>query len=57
MCPTAGERVYVLTRSHTYAVWWSQIDRLVAPDGAVVVSADGELLATFVDDEIRVLVD
>ncbi len=55
--PDATERVYVLTQSHTYALWWSQIDRLVAPDGSVVVTVDGELLATFVGSELRILVD
>lgn len=55
--PGDDERVYVLTRSHTYALWWSQVDRLVAPDGAIVVTADGELVAAFVDGELDVLVD
>ncbi len=55
--PAGDERVYVFTDSHTYSVWWSQLDRLVAPDGAVVVNADGELVATFSDDQLVVLVD
>ncbi len=55
--PDGGERVYVLTQSHTYAVWWSQVDRLAAPDGSAVVTVDGELLATFVDGGLRILVD
>jgi hypothetical protein len=55
--PDSDERVYVLTRSHTYALSWSQIDRLVAPDGSVVVTVDGELVATFADGELRILVD
>ncbi len=55
--PNTNERVYVLTRSHTYVVRWSQINRVVAPEGAAVVNVDGELLATFVDGELRILVD
>ena len=55
--PEGSERVYVLTQSHTYAVLWSQIDRLAAPEGSAVVPVDGELLATFVDGELRTLVD
>ncbi len=50
--PNSADVVYVLDRSHTYALDWSQIDRLGAPDGSVVVNADGELLATFVDGEL-----
>ncbi len=55
--PNPNERVFVLTRSHTYVVRWSQIHRLVAPEGAAVATVDGELLATFVDGELRILVD
>lgn len=55
--PDGAERVYVLTQSHTYVVRWSQVARLVAPDGSAVVTADGELLATFVGDELHILVD
>lgn len=55
--PAPQERVYLLTQSHTYALAWSELDRIGAPDGAVVVTADGGLLATFVDGELRFLVD
>lgn len=58
--PDADDRVYLLTHSHTYVLWWSQVDLLVAPDvpdGSAVVTMDGELLATFVDGELRILVD
>lgn len=55
--PAASERVHLLTQSHTYVVRWSQIDRLVAPDGSVLVTVDGELVATFVDGVLRILVD
>lgn len=55
--PEPDERVYVLTKSYTFVVRWSQTDRLVAPDGSAVVSEDGELLATFADGEFVILVD
>ena len=55
--PQDGERVYVLTESHTYAVSWSRIDGLIAPDGSVVVTVDGDLVAMLVDGILRILVD
>ena len=55
--PDDGERVYVLTTTHTYVVRWWQIDRVEAPDGSAVVNADGELLARFGDGEIDILVE
>ncbi|MEP1126441.1 MAG: hypothetical protein ABJH68_21360 [Ilumatobacter sp.] len=54
--PDGAETVYVISRSRTYSLDWSQIDRLVAPDGSVVVDADGQLLATFVAGQLIVLV-
>lgn len=55
--PDDVERVHLLTFSHTYSVVWSQIGRLQAPDGSVVVNAEGELIASFHDGELRILVD
>lgn len=55
--PDDAARMYVLTTSHAYKVHWSQIDRIIAPDGSVVITADGALVATFVDGELRVLVE
>lgn len=55
--PSPNEQVFLLTQSHTYALAWSELDRVGAPDGAVVVTADGGLLATFVNGELRLLVD
>ncbi len=55
--PENGDRIYVLTPSHTFGIRWSQIERIEAPDGSVVVDANGALLATFVSGELRVLLD
>lgn len=55
--PDGADRVYVLTRSHTYAVQWAQIDRVEAPDGSAVVTAAGELVASFEDGELHILVE
>lgn len=55
--PESRERVFVLTESYTYVLLWSQIDQLVAPDGAIVITDSGELLASFVDGVLVILVE
>lgn len=55
--PDHGDRVFILTQSHTFAVRWSQIGQLIAPDGSAVITADGTLIANFVGGELRILVD
>ncbi len=55
--PTADGRVIILTNLFTYNVAWSELDQLVIPDGAMVITIDGELLGSFVDDALRLLVD
>lgn len=47
----------ILTSSFTYNVAWGEIDQLVVPHGSLVITIDGELLATFIDGELRLLVD
>jgi hypothetical protein len=53
--PTIDERVLLLTRSHTYELPWSDADYLRAPDGAVIVNRNGELIAVFVDGALVVV--
>jgi hypothetical protein len=55
--PEPSERVIVLTRSHAYRVAWNDIDRIAAPDGSIVVTLDGALVAAFVSGELRLLVE
>ncbi|MFK7918678.1 MAG: hypothetical protein AB8G14_11405 [Ilumatobacter sp.] len=55
--PGDSDPVYLLTNSHTYAMDWAQLDRIIAPDGSVVVTPDGGLLALFVNGELLLLVD
>ena len=55
--PADGERVIVLTTSHTYDVAWGDIPDLAAPDGSIVMTRTGSLVAIFVSGELRLLVD
>ena len=55
--PDDDTEVVVLTSSFTYLVPWGDLTGLVVPDGSIVMTADGALLATFVTGELRVLVD
>jgi len=55
--PAATERVIVLTSSHAYDVQWGDIDDIAAPNGSIVMTRDGSLLAMFVSGELRLLVD
>lgn len=55
--PDGDDRVVVLTVSHVYDVAWRNLERVAAPDGSLVTNRRGELLATFVDGELRVLVE
>jgi hypothetical protein len=54
--PEPDERVLVFDRSYVWEISWSDIDRLRAPDGAVVVTWSGELIAVFVEGELRLVV-
>ncbi|WP_420452699.1 hypothetical protein [Ilumatobacter sp.] len=54
--PAADDRVIVLTVSHTYDVSWGHVARLAAPDGSIVMTVDGQLVASWVDGELRILV-
>lgn len=55
--PADDTRVVLLTESHTYDVAWGDLELLDAPDGSIVITRDGELIATFVLGELRLLVD
>lgn len=55
--PGATDRVIVLTSSYTYEVTWARLGDLVAPDGSIVMTPAGDLLASYVDGELRLLVD
>lgn len=55
--PSADDRVLVLTKSHTYRLEWHEIDGVIAPDEAIVITLDGSLVAVFVNGELRLLVD
>ena len=55
--PDPDEHVLLLTISHTYDVAWGDLDRLDAPDGSIVITREGRLLATFVDGDVRSLID
>jgi hypothetical protein len=55
--PASGERVIILTSSHSYDLRWDDIDNIAAPNGSIVMTRDGSLLAMFVSGELRLLVD
>lgn len=55
--PSDDERVLVLTESHTYRLWWNEIDDVIAPDQAIVMTLNGGLVAVFVNGDLRLLVD
>jgi len=41
--------VHLITDSHVYRLSWGDLDRVIAPDGSIVIDADGMLLGTFAD--------
>jgi len=55
--PADTERVIVLTTSHAYDLRWGDIIDIAAPNGSIVMTRDGSLLAMFVSGELRLLVD
>lgn len=55
--PEARDRVIVLTTSHAYHLFWSDLEAVSAPDGSIVMTHDGRLVATFVRGDLRLLVD
>lgn len=55
--PADESRVIILTNSFTYNVAWGELDQLVLPHGSIVITIDGELLATFVDEKLLLHVD
>ena len=55
--PADAERVVVLTASHAYDLRWGDIGDIAAPNGSIVMTRDGSLLAMFVSGELRLLVD
>ena len=55
--PNPDEQVIVLTNSHAYDMTWGDVDQVSAPDGSVVMTPSGELIAVFVDGTLSVLVD
>lgn len=55
--PADDSRVIILTNSFTYNVAWGDLDQLVVPHGSIVITIDGELVATFVEEELRLHVD
>lgn len=55
--PADDSRVIILTNSFTYNVAWGDLDQLVVPHGSIVITIDGDLVATFIDEELRLHVD
>ncbi|WP_148288589.1 hypothetical protein [Ilumatobacter nonamiensis] len=55
--PAATDRVIVLTTSFAYDLKWGDIDHITAPDASIVMTRDGQLVATFVSGELRLLVN
>jgi hypothetical protein len=55
--PADTERVSVLTASHAYHLRWGDIGDIEAPNGSIVMTRDGSLLAMFVSGELRLLVE
>lgn len=55
--PEPGDPVVVLTVTHAYDVMWDDVASMSAPDGTVVVTPGGALVAAFVSGELRLLVD
>ena len=55
--PHPDDRVIVLTSTFTYDVAWGEVADLLAPVGSIVMTPDGELLATFLDSGLRLLFD
>lgn len=55
--PPPDQQVILLTATHTYLIEWRDLERIEAPDGSAVVDIDGHLLAVFVADDLRILVD
>ncbi len=55
--PDGAAIVIVLTSTHAYQVSWDEVDLVDAPDGSVVVTTDGELVAAFDGGELHVLVE
>jgi hypothetical protein len=54
--PDGDTRLLVLYRSYVYEFDWRDADVLQAPDGAIVATRDGQMIAVFVDGEMRVVV-
>ncbi len=55
--PDPNDRVILLTGSHTYNLRWHQVALIAdAPDGAVVMTRSGELIAVLVDGDVDLLV-
>ena len=54
--PGATDHIVLLTDSHTFDLTWSDVFDIEAPDGAIVMTRDGQLLATFMGGELRLLV-
>ncbi|MFK8025358.1 MAG: hypothetical protein AB8G26_15480 [Ilumatobacter sp.] len=55
--PGDDDVVLVLTRSHTFRLTWEEIGTVLAPDGSIVVTVEGGLVAVYVSGELRMLVD
>ncbi len=55
--PADAEPVIVLTTSHAYDLRWAEISSIAAPNGSIVMTRGGSLVAVFVSGELRLLVD
>jgi len=55
--PGDNDEVVVLTSSHTYLVAWRDLDRIEPPDGALVITRTGDLVASFIGGTLRMLID
>lgn len=43
--------VRIITESHVYVLSWSDLERVMAPDGSIVVDDEGRLVGSFLDGE------
>lgn len=55
--PHDSDRVVVLTNSFAYDLRWGDIVDITAPDGSIVMTRNGRLVATWVNGDLRLLVN
>jgi len=55
--PAAADRVFVRTEAVTYELQWGQVAYLSSPDGTVIFTVEGDLVAHVVDGQLITIVD